>query len=255
VKCLQHAQRALERNRRRRKGRGLLRAYDEADTLENVSGGRGIKSVIYWNRVTIFTHQLTDTVAVVKPMSGARNPSARRRLAQAVLRNARKALIVDLRGAAFEVPTPNVDIPMELSEDLERRVFGVYAWDDETSSSMGEIIDALGSSLHEGMAWFFQREANEQSDEFEDEDLDDIEKQKAGRGLPDMEQKVKLVMLLPKGRKEWLPESLCVYSWEDALDRLGRSNVRKPDPGPELVQDWLKKRQRWYLNIRNGQKD
>ncbi len=107
----------LMENPRLRRGRGLLRITELADTFAEAKNKEGIKAVFYKDRVTLDI-QSKDDISIIKVVSGLYNPSLHRRLLSNVEKYKINNLILDLR--ADSTPTVTSQAIIDIDELLTR---------------------------------------------------------------------------------------------------------------------------------------
>ena len=143
-------------NPRLRRGRGLLRITDLADTFAEAKNKEGIKVVFYKDRVTLDI-QSKDGISIIKVVSGIYNPSLHRRLLSTVEKYKINNLILDLR--ADSTPTVTSQAIIDIDELLTRygrklvvlididaaillpSTVVAYSWEDALNKLPGPRID------------------------------------------------------------------------------------------------------------------
>ncbi len=114
----------LMENPRLRRGRGLLRITELADTFAEAKNKEGIKAVFYKDRVTLDI-QSKDDISIIKVVSGLYNPSLHRRLLSTVEKYKINNLILDLRADSTPTVTSQAIIDIdELREDAINKLSG-----------------------------------------------------------------------------------------------------------------------------------
>ncbi len=94
IKRLRDQRETLSRNPNARTGRGLLLVNEFADSLDATGDQEGVKVVFYKPPVSFRVAEIEDVV-VIELLSGLKNPSSSRRLAQIVDRYPNRNLIID----------------------------------------------------------------------------------------------------------------------------------------------------------------
>jgi anti-sigma regulatory factor (Ser/Thr protein kinase) len=153
---IEHQRQYLMENPRLRRGRGLLRIIDLADTFAEAKNKEGIKVVFYKDRVTLDI-QSKDGISIIKVVSGIYNPSLHRRLLSIVEKYKINNLILDLRADSTPTVTSQaiIDIDGLLTRYGRRLVVLIdidaaillpstviaYSWEDAINKLSGPKID------------------------------------------------------------------------------------------------------------------
>ena len=128
--CVSEARRALSANPASRRGRGLIRIAELADSMSATENKCGVKVVVYKQRVK-FELDTKDDVVVISIATGLFNPSFERRLLSLASRHLHHHLILDFRGwvGGTKMHTVVIDV-RELYANSSKRIVALLPEDD-----------------------------------------------------------------------------------------------------------------------------